>query len=873
MSEPKTQNLGLNKIDRSSPSTTYFDLDKYLDQNWEKIDDFSEQVEEKVEETTAQVSSIQDRLDTEQRKSVTLEPGLQIINAERASAFKLEGLKGRTLVNLLGSDGGFEGHSNWGIGAASATLDNTVYAKGSMSSLKVTLASTNSNISKAVSTSVGKTYVLVADVKNVSTSSTFVSISTVVNGNIVTGSTFGTSFARFTATSSTHAIAVVGGGVSGQVFNADNVRLYEVSAAEYAALNSMTPEQVAAKYPYVDSVQPVRNPYAIRYGENLLPPWYEWTAGATSGLFRLLDENRFELSKSSGTVGFLATGSFINVAASTEYTLSLTVDMTNIGGDISAGAYWNMAAYDEAGAQLEDYTQGPFVTANGTTTMTCTFITPANTKFVRVVIGLDNGTTGNAIFRDSTLNIGNTAKSFKPREDAMLALQTALFADPVTGANADEMFERGGQYFKLAKWRRLILDGALAWVYGDAVSAGLKQVKVVGLVTGGVAASGIATKYNGKIIPQGSTGSVADTNAVTGTGDFYISIPNIDSGWGDSYTPTTDEIKAYFMGWRMANSGDWGPYNGTGTKAWKNILRYQDTGGETAYILPTTKVPNWAPYQLLYQLATPSVEPITSEGQLTFNEGDNQIEVGTGIVLRENAIPYRDPTTKDVSINAVSCLLKNKASKILHLYTNSVINFDWDQIPTTHAASVNGAWINLIGGPAGIRYNPSTTYTVTYLMRDTSPIAPFTGLVAENEKALLTDLVQYVQQANARLSVAESKKAEKDAPAWITPTLLNGWVSFGPSFPTAQFYKDSNGIVRFRGFIKFGLVNALLLNLPKGYRPSAASAMPVVSATDAAGAGLSSGTINIQPDGQVQTAVNVKNGFLTLEGISFPAEQ
>jgi hypothetical protein len=39
MNEPKTPNLGLNKIDRSSPSTTYFDLDKYLDQNWEKIDE------------------------------------------------------------------------------------------------------------------------------------------------------------------------------------------------------------------------------------------------------------------------------------------------------------------------------------------------------------------------------------------------------------------------------------------------------------------------------------------------------------------------------------------------------------------------------------------------------------------------------------------------------------------------------------------------------------------------------------------------------------------------------------------------------------------------------------------------------------------
>ncbi|WJH30949.1 hypothetical protein N6H13_10410 [Paenibacillus sp. CC-CFT742] len=123
MNEPKTPNLGLNKIDRSSPSKTYFDLDKYLDQNWEKVDGFAEQVEGKAEETAAQVSGIQERLDTEKRRSVTLEPGLQIINAERASPFKLEGLKGRTLVNLLGRAGGANDISlfNMSTGAALPT--------------------------------------------------------------------------------------------------------------------------------------------------------------------------------------------------------------------------------------------------------------------------------------------------------------------------------------------------------------------------------------------------------------------------------------------------------------------------------------------------------------------------------------------------------------------------------------------------------------------------------------------------------------------------------------------------------------------------------------------------------------------------------
>jgi hypothetical protein len=57
MNEPKTPNLGLNKIDRSSPSTTYFDLDKYLDQNWEKVDE-GVATKEDLEELREAVSEI-----------------------------------------------------------------------------------------------------------------------------------------------------------------------------------------------------------------------------------------------------------------------------------------------------------------------------------------------------------------------------------------------------------------------------------------------------------------------------------------------------------------------------------------------------------------------------------------------------------------------------------------------------------------------------------------------------------------------------------------------------------------------------------------------------------------------------------------------
>lgn len=38
MAAPKTQNLGLNKIDRATPTLSYFDLKTYLEDNWDRLD-------------------------------------------------------------------------------------------------------------------------------------------------------------------------------------------------------------------------------------------------------------------------------------------------------------------------------------------------------------------------------------------------------------------------------------------------------------------------------------------------------------------------------------------------------------------------------------------------------------------------------------------------------------------------------------------------------------------------------------------------------------------------------------------------------------------------------------------------------------------
>lgn len=727
MNEPKTPNLGLNKIDRSSPSTTYFDLDKYLDQNWEKVDGFAEQVEGKGEETAAQVSSIQVRLDTEKRRSVTLEPGLQIINAERASAFKLEGLKGRTLVNLLGRAGGCEDLSKIGAYQSTLSLDSTNKVQGT-NGLKMTIDSGTSGIGYfTVALKAGKFYVAIAEVKNGNGTSVYINLAGVGSaGNAVTDTTkFNVTWTRYTPPSDMTLnvdVGVVGTAV-GQFGYADAVRLYEVSAVEYAALSNMTPEQINAKYPYVDSVQPVRNPYAIRYGENLLPPFYEWTLVRSP--YVMTSPYTVTGSPTGGAAHYVE----IDVIPNTDYIFSVEHN-------------GNISVYTEDGlTAIKGYTTDQSITFNS-----------GNNKEIRTYLnGLIAGT---FTFKNPMLMIGTIAKPFKPREDAMLALQTDLYADPLTGANADEVFEKDGQYFKLTKRKKVVLDERLAYLHNGNAS-GFKQVQLAGPLVNargaysfGDYSSSIMTKCDGKVMPVSDPSLGPDNHYINSTNKYLvISVSNADSGWGDSYTPSTDEIKAYFMGWRMYDGSQTGnPYNGTGTKTWNSIKHW---GTPTYYTttLPTTQAPEWTPYQLVYQLATPTVEPITSEGQLTLIEGDNQVEVGTGIVLREKAplvlVPGSAAAMGDIG-NPSAYRIK----RFIKAYKNGRHDSNW-YVSTLNPYGLEKARIDWVN------FDSSATYTITYLMLNTFPNAPFVGSVAENEKALLTDMNDIMRQNAAAVSVLE----------------------------------------------------------------------------------------------------------------------
>ena len=114
---------------------------------------------------------------------------------------------------------------------------------------------------------------------------------------------------------------------------------------------------------------------------------------------------------------------------------------------------------------------------------------------------------------------------------------------------------------------------------------------------------------------------------------------------------------------------------------------------------------------------------------------------------------------------------------------------------------------------------------------------------------------------HANRSAELDAKANKKQEAWITPTLLNGWVEQS-SPQTPGYMKDEFGFVHFRGCIKGG-TNPLVFNLPEGYRPEATRRFPATSGDST----IQNMTIN---DSLVQIRGN-PSAYTYLDSVTFKA--
>lgn len=105
---------------------------------------------------------------------------------------------------------------------------------------------------------------------------------------------------------------------------------------------------------------------------------------------------------------------------------------------------------------------------------------------------------------------------------------------------------------------------------------------------------------------------------------------------------------------------------------------------------------------------------------------------------------------------------------------------------------------------------------------------------------------------------------------WVAPTLTNSWVNYGDVFAPIGYRMQAGKIVRLRGLMKSGTVNAggtaPAFTLPAGYRPEYQQLFIVMTGSNTLG------RVDVKTNGEVFVAVG-NNAFVALDNISFVATQ
>ncbi|RJG23397.1 hypothetical protein [Paenibacillus thiaminolyticus] len=726
---------------------------------------------------------------------LTLNPGLQVVEIENDTPFRMGEVKGRTLVNLLGQANKENAWSK--TPTATIEFQNGIF--------KVTPLNTNDVYVglRKISVKANSYYVSVADAKvgkgSVGLRTVFFNSDNEAVaeelGDFYTSGGFSPIFLRFKTASTTKKImprfqlASVDGNMGvvppDTVGYFRNYRVYEITQSEYDAIGKMTPEQVAANYTYVDGMTNAKNPYAIVTGGNLLPPFYEWEY-LNSLLSSIVVRDKYEVMVSNSDAG---SGAGVRYYAKVKGGLAYTLSADPIEGDVSGGEIYAYGC-DSAKSRL-------------TGKLTGTFNVDSNVDYLEVVCNsTKNGSAvvGTFVFRNPMLVPGTEPKPFVPQQRGMIAIETELSAHPVDGSNPDTLFMGDdGLPYVLENWGKVTLDGGLEYRY-DSGTTGYKIVTLANDMLPLAKSIPYATKYDGTTLKGWhATEITGDHFWFQGNNrNFYLTIFNTDSGWGLDYTPTQDEITFYFMGWRMAeNITGFPPYNGTGTKCWYKI----NTNSAPQTAQPTESYPEWTPYRLQYLKAKPTVEPVRNyELGATLSEGSNMVEVGSGIVIRERANPVYNGVSnwfinRDDS-GFTASRLNHKASKISNVYRDGQTDSAWAW--TANVTSYGKDVRFLADG----HYDKTAVYHVTYTMLDTTLAAPISGAVATNLRGTVSDLGQDVGNIGRRLSVVENGKvdAEEDT-GWIKITPLNGWQHY--RYSTCYFKVKGKKLI-LRGVLEGG---------------------------------------------------------------------
>ena len=112
------------------------------------------------------------------------------------------------------------------------------------------------------------------------------------------------------------------------------------------------------------------------------------------------------------------------------------------------------------------------------------------------------------------------------------------------------------------------------------------------------------------------------------------------------------------------------------------------------------------------------------------------------------------------------------------------------------------------------------------------------------------------------VQTALNLKANNVQEAWITPTLLNGWVNFDSGYASCQYRIDSLGTVHLKGMIRNGTLGVPCFTLALGYRPIESQHHLSLSSDIAR-------TLTITSSGDVRISSMASKSWVSFNGITF----
>lgn len=631
------------------------------------------------------------------------------IEANMSDTPTIEVTGNKLVPNLMGNIGDCEDTSYHDGLASTIALDSTDKVFGT-NSIKATAtlaatgfgARTKSNLIRIDNT---KYYLVSAYMKNSADVSALYLYAYKNDGTSIknTSSELSTSFKRrglilapSELTGETY-ILVYGRGVSnaiGDTVSCDGIMVNEITQSDYSNLSV---DELLEKYPYRNSVQPLQNPTVEVVNGSLIPSFYEWDSIHSEST--ILSEDKLELNSTGlGKVNHVG----IKVKKNTNYYLSFVSNA-------------EMAVYNitGTGSPISTYSK------NGRT-----FNTGDNEE-IRVYWKNYSVSTGTFTLEKPMLIEGTTEKPYSKHSKGTVIFPTELCSEN------DKITWNGGAAASVEReWKKLVIDDSLTYLFNSdytgykVVAVASNTIENFGMI-GYTSGRAYASKYDGTILSLDAKANGADRfdgHKDWGGADLVISISDTDTGWGETYTPTADEIKAYFMGWIMYN-GDVNadtPYNGTGTKWW---CSYDDSGAKInpTNQLPTTQAPSsnyWNPYQLFYQLEAKETEEIDVHiiGQAPIIiEGSNTVLVDSGLMYEKakTTLYQGNYHINNTVLETEQTYKINKINKIIK-YVGSVESNDKDNwtINSTNAYGNEKAYISEID------FDTTADYYILYEILD-----------------------------------------------------------------------------------------------------------------------------------------------------------